>query len=57
MNKHFELIVCPIDKAPLKAESGFLLCTKCGSKFKVNDGIPDLIPDEKINSNTDSHIK
>lgn len=57
MNKHFELIVCPIDKAPLKAESDFLLCTKCGSKFKVNDGIPDLIPDEKINSNTDSHIK
>jgi uncharacterized protein YbaR (Trm112 family) len=54
MNNQIDFIVCPIDKAPLKVEGDFLLCTKCGAKFKVNEGIPDLIPDEKINTNADT---
>ena len=54
MNKTVEFIVCPVDKAQLKAEGDYLLCTKCGAKYKVNEGIPDLIPEEKEEKNPDS---
>ena len=42
-------LVCPIDKAALIDNKDFWQCTKCGTKYKVNDGIPNLIPEEAEN--------
>lgn len=45
--EHIEYpLVCPIDKAPLTDNKEFWQCTKCGTRFKVNNGIPNLIPEE-----------
>ncbi len=44
----FEIIVCPVCKADLaynKDHSG-LVCTKCGAKYPIEDGIPILLPPE-----------
>lgn len=43
-------LVCPIDKASLIDKKEFWQCTKCGTKFKVTNGIPNLIPEEAENS-------
>ena len=50
MEKIIELIVCPIDKGSLKDKKEFWECTKCGAKFRVTNGIPNLIPEEQITS-------
>jgi uncharacterized protein YbaR (Trm112 family) len=42
-----ELLACPSDDhAPLRAESGALICTYCASSFRIDDGIPVLLLDE-----------
>jgi uncharacterized protein YbaR (Trm112 family) len=46
MENIVEYVVCPIDKAPLANRKEFWECTKCGTKFKVTNGIPNLIPEE-----------
>ena len=40
---------CPIDPArnvALRNEETHLVCERCNVRFRVRDGIPDLIPDE-----------
>lgn len=39
---------CPIGKAELKQENDFLICTNCGAKYPIEDGIPILLIDEAI---------
>lgn len=39
-----EVIACPEDKAELKIEKDELVCTRCGRKYPVKDGIPVLLP-------------
>lgn len=51
MDKIVEFIVCPIDKSPLIDKQDFWECTKCGVKYKVTNGIPNLIPEEQIKTN------
>jgi len=46
VDKVVEYIVCPIDKAALIDKKNLWECTKCGAKFKVNEGIPNLIIDD-----------
>jgi uncharacterized protein len=41
-------LVCPIGKYELKHEGDFLVCTNCGAKFPVLDGIPVLIIDDAV---------
>ncbi|HZZ97534.1 MAG TPA: Trm112 family protein [Jatrophihabitantaceae bacterium] len=42
-----ELLACPSDDhAPLRAEPDALVCTYCGSSFRIDDGIPVLLLDE-----------
>jgi uncharacterized protein len=43
-----EVLRCPLGKAKLKEENNFLICTSCGLKFPVKDGIPVLILDEAV---------
>ncbi len=42
-------LVCPIDKAALIDNKDCWQCTKCGIKYKVVNGIPNLIPEEAEN--------
>lgn len=44
----FDLLVCPIDKAPLKEseKESKLECTECGRRYPVKDGIPVMLIDE-----------
>jgi uncharacterized protein YbaR (Trm112 family) len=46
-----ELLACPSDDhAPLReevrADGSDLVCTYCGSRFRIDDGIPVLLLDE-----------
>ena len=40
------LLVCPVGKAPLKHEGDFLICTRCGVRFAINDEIPNMLINE-----------
>ncbi len=39
---------CPIGKATLEQQDGFLVCTLCNVKFPVRDEIPVLLIDEAV---------
>ena len=42
----FDILACPLCKADLeytKDKKG-LLCSKCGAKYPIKDGIPVLMP-------------
>ena len=43
-----DILACPIGKADLSLEGDFLLCTRCGVKYPIKDGIPVLLIDEAI---------
>jgi uncharacterized protein YbaR (Trm112 family) len=42
------ILVCPVDKAALTedVESSRLVCTRCGRRYPVRDGIPIMLADE-----------
>ncbi|MGB3307379.1 MAG: Trm112 family protein [Thermomicrobiales bacterium] len=37
------MLVCPVDHAELKTEAGALVCTQCGRRYPVSDGIPNMV--------------
>jgi len=49
-----DILCCPLDQADLKLTSrkteggevvdGVLTCTKCGTQYPIEDGIPNLLP-------------
>ena len=49
-----DIVCCPIDKSDLELEvddrdgeeilSGTLVCTECGERYPIEDGIPNLLP-------------
>ena len=44
-----DLLVCPLGKAPLRLEGAALVCTRCGLRYGIEDGIPNmLIEDAKL---------
>ncbi len=40
------LLVCPLGKAPLRREGDSLICIRCGPRFAIKDGIPDMLIEE-----------
>ncbi len=48
MEKIVEFIVCPVDKSALIDKNEYWECTKCSAKYRVTNGIPNLIPEEQI---------
>jgi uncharacterized protein YbaR (Trm112 family) len=40
------MLACPLGKATLRQEGEFLVCTRCGPKFEIRDGIPSLLIEE-----------
>ena len=45
-----EILACPLceDRPPLREEGDFLVCTVCGSRFPVVDGVPHLLPESAV---------
>jgi uncharacterized protein YbaR (Trm112 family) len=41
-----EILVCPLGKAPLRLEGETLVCTQCGLRYAIEDGIPNMLIDE-----------
>ena len=46
------LLACPVcdERSPLKQEGNYLICTKDGTGFPIEDGIPRLLPESAIPS-------
>lgn len=40
------LLVCPVDHGPLEDNEEALVCTQCGRRYPIVDGIPDMVPEE-----------
>ncbi|MFM9106935.1 MAG: Trm112 family protein [Chloroflexota bacterium] len=37
------LLVCPIAHSDLRVEGTDLICTRCGRRYPVEDGIPNML--------------
>ena len=42
-----EVLVCPRDHADLSIDGENLVCRECGSRFIVQDGVPNMLIDEE----------
>lgn len=40
------ILVCPLGRAPLRREGDSLVCTKCGLRYAIRDGIPNMLYEE-----------
>lgn len=38
-----QLLVCPADHAHLNFESETLICTVCGRRYPIEDGVPNML--------------
>ncbi|MHC4594275.1 MAG: Trm112 family protein [Planctomycetota bacterium] len=40
------ILACPICKAGVRLEEKRIVCTECGRKYRIHDGIPIMLVDE-----------
>lgn len=40
------VLVCPMGKAPLRRKDETLICTQCGLRFSIVDGIPNMLVED-----------
>ena len=41
-----EILACPLDHSPVTDATTHLVCTACGRRYPVRDGIPVMLLDE-----------
>ncbi len=41
-----DILACPACKADVKLEGEKIICTKCGRRYPIRDGIPIMLIDE-----------
>lgn len=41
-----EILACPVDHAPVREVDDRLVCSSCGRRYPVRDGIPVMLIDE-----------
>lgn len=46
--KLLEILVCPVDKEPVKQEGDFIVCSACKRKYPIREGIPVMLVDEAV---------
>ena len=44
--KLLEILACPDCKEPVKQEGDRIVCTGCGKRYPIRDGIPIMLIDE-----------
>ena len=40
------ILACPVDHALVREESAHLVCSACGRRYPIRDGIPVMLVDE-----------
>jgi uncharacterized protein len=40
------ILVCPVDKQEIRLEGSELVCTICGRRYPIEDGIPNMLVDD-----------
>ena len=43
-----DLLVCPADKQDLRLEGLGLVCTSCGQRYPIEDGIPNMLVEDAV---------
>ena len=41
-----EILACPVCKTAVRLEGDTLVCTACGRRYPIRDGIPVMLVDE-----------
>jgi len=41
-----DVLACPLCKEPVRLEEDRLVCTKCGRRYPIRDGIPVMLVEE-----------
>lgn len=41
-----DILACPLCKTPVKLEGEKIVCTQCGRRYPIRDGIPVMLIDE-----------
>ncbi len=39
-------LACPLDKQPVELVGEYLICTACGRRYPIRDGIPVMLVEE-----------
>jgi uncharacterized protein len=45
-----ELLVCPVDKQDLRLDGSTLVCTACGRAYPIEDGIPNMLVEDAVDT-------
>ncbi len=45
-NELLEILACPACKAPVIQQGDRIVCTKCGRRYPIKNGIPAMLVDE-----------
>jgi uncharacterized protein len=40
------ILACPVDHAPVRQEDAWIVCTGCGRRYPVRDGIPVMLAEQ-----------
>ena len=40
------ILVCPVDKQDVRLEGEELVCTACGRRYLIEEGIPNMLVDD-----------
>ena len=43
-----EILACPLDKEPVAENGDFLVCSKCGRKYPIREGVPVMLIEEAV---------
>ncbi len=41
-----DILICPVCRGSVKEENGKIVCSSCGRRYPVEDGIPVMLADE-----------
>ena len=43
-----DILACPVCKSEVSQDGNFIVCSKCGRRYPIKDGIPVMLSDESI---------
>ena len=41
-----DILACPVCKTPIRLEQERIVCTKCGRRYPIREGIPVMLVEE-----------
>jgi uncharacterized protein len=41
-----DILACPVCKTPVRLEDDRLVCDSCKRRYRIDDGIPVMLPEE-----------